>query len=299
MIVKICDFKADSINDMIGTSYAGEPRDNTFMYIGCKVAYLIECLNGSKNCLVFTETGISVPERVAENNIIVYTNTPQYDYAIFATEYDRRIQKKNRNRQYKMINGSYIGENVSIGEESYIEPGCLIDHDVVIGRNALILSGSRIRNAIIGDNFICNENAVIGDSSFTMTKDPNGNIIRIPSLGRVIIHNNVEVGACNNITSGACGDTILEDNVKLSGLIYIGHEAHIRKNTQMTPGVTVTGFVDMGENSYVGAGAQIKNRLKLGNNSFIGIGATVIRNVDDCSTVVGNPAYPLIRGENN
>ena len=297
MIVNIVDFDPDNIKNMIGSSYAGAPRDNTFMYIGRKVSYLMECVSKCRNSLVFAETGIDVPVEVSSNNTVVLTDTPQYDYALFAKAYEKRIFEKNKSRKYELINGSYIGENVSIGEGAYIEPCCFIDHDVVIGKNALILAGSRIRNAIIGDNFICNENAVIGDGSFTMTKDPQGNLIRIPSLGRVIIHNNVEVGACNNITSGACGDTIIEDNVKLSGLIYIGHEAHIRKNTQMTPGVTVTGFVDMGENTYVGAGAQIKNRLVLGDNTLIGIGATVIRNTEKSITVVGNPASPLVRKE--
>lgn len=57
---------------------------------------------------------------------------------------------------------------MKIGSDSYIEQGCLIGHDVIIGTNAVILAGSTIKNAVIGDDFFCNENAVIGSTSFTM-----------------------------------------------------------------------------------------------------------------------------------
>lgn len=281
--------------NLSGSSYAGNPKDNTFMYISHKVEYLVQELYKCKNCLIFIEKGISVPEKIQSENKIVFTDLPQYEYAVYATEFENNLNEKKRLREYKIVNGSHIGENVSIGINSYIEPGCFIDHDVCIGNNATILSGSRIRNAIIGNNFLCNENAVIGNNSFTIAEDTLGNRLRIPALGNVVIENNVEVGACDNIARGTCGSTILEDNVKLDALVHIGHEAHISKNTEITAGATIGGFVVMGEQSFVGVGAQIKNRLDVGKGSVIGMGATVIRNIDKEITVIGNPAKPLKR----
>lgn len=277
-----------------GVSYAGEPKDYTMMYISRKVSYLVSNLHGHKGCLVFTEKGIDIPDELRVSNKFVTCTNPQYEYARYATKFWKQQVQDDRNRGYVLtVDGYYIGKNVSIGDNSYIEPGVLIGHDVKIGRNALLLSGCVIKHAEIGDNFVCNENAVIGNYSFTIAEDTDGNRFRIPSLGNVIIKNNVEVGACNDIARGVCGDTILEDNVKLDGLVHVGHEAHLHKNTEVTAGVIIAGFVEMKEHSYLGINSGIKNRVMLGENCVVGMGANVTRSVNANLTVIGNPARPM------
>lgn len=280
--------------NIIGASYAGAPRNNTMMYISKKVEYLVENLTNVVECLVFVEDSIYIDSIVLEKNCIVFCKNPQLEYAKAATEFIKSTTKRN---VYRLTDeGYYLGENVRIGENACIEPNCVIGRNVIIGDNAIILSGAVIKHAIIGDNFLCNENAVIGDFSFTMAVDENGNKYRIPSLGRVIIGDNVEIGACNDVAMGACGDTIIEDNVKLDGLVHIGHEAHLHKNTEITAGAIVAGFVEMEENSYLGVNSSIKNRTHLGRNSLVGMAANVLRNVEDGAVVAGNPAKPLARG---
>lgn len=276
-----------------GASYAGNPSDGTTMFISKKVIHLLDNLKGHRDCLVFVPSGVDVPTQVKQDNGIIFCDNPQYDFAVFATELERVKWKNNCNRQYHEVNGSIIGEDVSIGDGTYIEPGCFIDHDVKIGKNGRILSGSRIREAIIGDNFICNENAVIGNASFTMAEDSNGHKIRIPALGNVIIVNNVEVGPLNDIARGTCGSTILEDHVKLDGLVHIGHEAHLHEDVEITAGVTIAGFVEIGKHGYMGVGSAVKNRINLGDNSLVGMGAVVLNDTMDHTVVVGNPARIL------
>lgn len=194
-----------------------------------------------------------------------------------------------------MLDIIFFGGGVQIGRDSCIEPGCLIGHDVVIGANAKILFGSIIKNAVIGDDFFCNEKAVIGSTSFTMYEDENGNKCRIATLGKVIIGNHVEIGACNNVAAGGCGDTIIEGHVKLDGLIHIGHEAHLHKNAELTAGIIVAGFADIGENVYVGINSSIRNRISIGSHSVIGMGSNVTKNVSSDETVIGNPARLYIK----
>lgn len=287
-LINGCEYK------IVGASYAGTPRNNTMMYISKKVEYLVENLINSRECLIFVEDNVLMDKNVIENNCIVFCKNPQLEYARVATEFINSIRKKDNN--YRLTKGGYyLGENVSIGKNAFIEPNCVIGRDVIIGDNATILSGAVIKHAIIGNNFLCNENAVIGDYSFTMAEDENGNKFRIPSLGRVLIGDNVEIGACNDVAMGACGDTIIEDNVKLDGLVHIGHEAHIFKNSVITAGAIVAGFVEIGEESYLGINTSIKNRIHLGKNSMVGMGANVLKNVDEGAVVAGNPAKPLVR----
>lgn len=279
-----------------GASYAGEPRDNTMMYITGKVAHLIENLYGHRNCLCFVENGIYVPKEISDDNAVICCDNPAYSYACFAVEVQERIRKEELTKGYKLTDaGYYIGADVRIGKNAYIEPNVLIGHGVVIGENAVIMSGSVIKHAVIGDNFLCNENAVIGDYSFTQAVDSSGNKFRIPSMGRVIIGNYVEVGACNDVAMGACGDTILEDYVKLDGLVHIGHEAHLHRNVEITAGVIVAGFVELNERSYLGVNSSIRNRISVGADAVIGMGAVVTKAVEKDTTVAGNPARSFQR----
>lgn len=277
-----------------GSSYAGAPRDNTMMYIGKKVKYLVDNLYGVKECLVFIDESISISSELKKIHCFVRSENPQLSYAEYATVFFKELFDEEKNKTYKLTEGGYyVGENVTIGKNSYIEPDVLIGHNVVIGDNAIILSGARIKHAIIGHDFFCNENAVIGDYSFTMADDNEGNRYRIPALGRVIIGDYVEIGACNDVAIGACGDTILCDYVKLDGLVHIGHEAYLGKNTEITAGVIVAGFVHMDENTYIGINSSIKNRIQLGKHCLIGMGSNVTKSVDEEITVVGNPAKPF------
>ena len=276
--------------EITGPSYIGRPVSNTFMFITKKVESSLMNLSTINNCLVFAEEGINVDRNLLKNNCFIFSKTPQLDYSKFAIEFDNMKRDINSKRKYTYQNGYYIGENVKIGDGSLIEIGCFIDHDVVIGSNCKILSGAIIRNSIIGDNVLVNERAVIGANGFNMTDDENGNKMRIPTLGQVIISNNCEIGALNNISCGIGGATFFDEYVKLDAHVHIGHDVQIGKNVEITSGCIVAGFVEIGEKSYLGVGSVIKNRIKLGEKCFIGMGAVVMKNVAPGEEVAGNPA---------
>lgn len=277
--------------DVTGASYAGAPRDGTMMYITAKVGHLIENLRGHKHCLCFVDEHADVPPELEADNAIIRCENPAYSYAEFAAEFEKEIRRGEQRYGYTLTEGGYyIGRSVTIGRNALIEPNVLIGHGVEIGDNAVILAGSVIKRAKIGDDFLCNENAVIGVNSFTMVEDDNGNRCRIPTLGRIVIGNHVEIGVCDNVAAGACGDTVIEDYVKLDALVYIGHEAHLHNNAEITAGGVVGGFADLKERAYLGINSSIRNRISIGGHCVIGMGSVVTKSVPDERTVVGNPA---------
>lgn len=294
MRFNICKLYPEHNVEIEGVSYIGNPKEYTAMYVSKKVGYLVENLRNCGNCLIFAENGIEVASDLKKNNCFIFSSNPQLEYAKFANALAGEKQKQEAQKKYILTKeGYYIGENVEIGINAYIEPECLIGHGVIIGDNARILSGCIVKNAIIGDCFVCNERAVVGAPSFTMTEDEEGNKYRIPTLGSVYIGDHVEVGTSNTICAGACGNTILEDYVKLDGLVHIGHEAHLGKNTELTAGTIIAGFAVLGENTYGGINSSIKNRISIGSNSIVGMGAAVIKDVPENVTVAGNPARIL------
>ena len=264
------------------------------MYITKKVEHLLSNLEQVEECLVFAESTIEVPEDLRGRHTFMMSDSPQKDYALFVNDLADRILDERKKRKYTLTDGGYtVGENVSIGENALIEPGAFIDHDVVIGKNAVIKAGACIKNTIAGDGFIACENCTVGTTGFTMAEDDEGNKLRIPTLGKVSIGNNVEIGALTNVSSGSAGNTLLEDNVKLDSLVHIGHDAQLGKNVEIPAGAIIGGFCVLEDGAYVGVNATVRNRIRIGKKAFIGMGAVVTKSVDDGITVVGNPAKPF------
>lgn len=272
-------------------SYIGEPSNNTAMYISKKVEHLLSNLESVNNCLIFCESTIDVPEELELKHKFVMTDNPQLEYIKHVTKLANKIENNNQKRKYRLTNeGYYIGENVKIGSNSYIEPQCLIGHDVVIGENASIRSGVKIKNTIIGNDFIAYENATIGMSGFNFSKDEDGNQIRVPSLGKVVIGNHVEVGMLTNIAVGTASNTVISDYVKTDGLVHIAHDVKIDKNVELCAGVIIGGYVSIGRDTFIGVNATLRNRVSVGNHCFIGMGSAVMRSLGDNANVLGNPA---------
>lgn len=280
--------------DIIGMSYIGAPRSNTAMFITKKVEYLISALEAVDECLIFVENGISIAKKLNEKHAFYFCDNPQLAYARFANVFAKARFEEEKKLKFSLTSGNYyVSEDVTIPKDAYIEPGCVIGPDVQIGKNAKILAGAIIRRATIGDEFVANEHAVVGANGFTMTQDDDGNKIRIPTLGRVVIGDQVEIGVHNNISCGSGGDTILEDNVKLDALVHIGHDVHLHKSVEITAGATLGGFIDAGEGAYIGIGSVLRNRITLGENSFIGMGSNITKSVEANTVVAGNPAKPF------
>jgi UDP-3-O-[3-hydroxymyristoyl] glucosamine N-acyltransferase LpxD len=279
---------------IVGVSYIGEPKPNTAMFVVKKVESLLENLKDVSECLVFAEDTIEVPDSLEARNCFVYSAYPQKRYADFVRQLSEQDQVEERARKYTLTPGGYhIGEHVQIGEGAHIEPGCIIGHGVVIGTGARICANATIKHAVIGDNFIANEGAVIGSAGFSLTKDEAGAWNRTPTLGCVVIGDDVEIGANNNISRGVAGATRIADNVKIDALVYIGHDAVLGKHVEIMAGVIVAGFVRIEERVSIGMNACIRNRITLGERCTIGMGSTVTRSVESGITVVGNPARRL------
>ncbi len=280
-----------------GASYAGRPENNTMMYVSQKAGHLVKMIRNHIGCICFVPEETDIPEDTARNNAIIKCKNPVYEYACFAKAVSDEFHGLEKNRKYTRASGGYyVGENTCIGKNADIGLNAVIGHGVRIGDDAVIMEGAVIKNAVIGNGFVCGENAVIGNQAFVMAQDYRGNNVRIPSLGHVVIGDYVEVGACSDIAAGACGDTVLEDYVKLDSLVYVGHEARLYKNAVIAAGSIIGGFAEIHEHAYLGINASIRNRIKIGKKAVAGMGAVTVKSVVESDTVAGNPAKSLFRG---
>lgn len=156
-----------------------------------------------------------------------------------------------------------IGEGASIGPFSVIGEGCCIGDNVIIGSRARLYPRVVIyRECVIGDNLIAHSGAVIGSDGFGFAME-DGRWNKIPQIGRVVIGNDVEIGANTTIDRGALNDTVIEDGVKLDNQIQVAHNVRIGAHTAIAGCVGIAGSTTIGRYCKIGGSAGILGHLQI------------------------------------
>jgi len=177
---------------------------------------------------------------------------------------------------------SYIGNYVIVGENVSIGKNCIIHPHVVI-----------YDNVEIGDNVIIHANTTIGADGFGYENDESGKYWKFPHLGKVIIGNNVEIGANTAIDKGSLSDTIIGDGTKIDNLVHIAHNVKIGKNCMIIANSMIAGSVEIEDNAWIAPSSSILNQKKIGKNALIGMASNVVKDVPSNQIVAGNPARSL------
>jgi UDP-3-O-[3-hydroxymyristoyl] glucosamine N-acyltransferase len=209
-----------------------------------------------------------------------------------------------------------IGPFCSVGPNSVIADNCRlvsnvsIGAHVSIGANALLHAGVRIGDRCkIGDRVIIQPNVVIGGDGFAFVtrepgsvesvrrtgevKDFNNEVIRIHSIGNVIIEDDVEIGAGTCIDRGTLGETRIGKGSKLDNLIQVGHNVTIGENCLIVSQVGLGGSCKIGNRSVIGGQSGIPDHVTIGNDVVIHAGSGITGHVPDKSAMIGIPAVPL------
>lgn len=172
-----------------------------------------------------------------------------------------------------------IGANVSIGNNSHIGPGCVISDDVVIGESVNLHSGVTIyKQCVLGRNVLVHAGVVIGSDGFGIAQD-EGKWVKVPQLGRVIIGDNVEIGASTTIDRGAIEDTIIGDGVKLDNQIQIGHNVRIGEHTAIAGCTGIAGSAEIGRRCTIGGMGLILGHLKIADDVHLTAQSMVTKSI--------------------
>ncbi len=157
--------------------------------------------------------------------------------------------------------GSVIGDGVSIGAGSVIHPNVCIYRDCQIGERAIIHAG-----------------AVIGADGFGFAPDA-GKWVKIPQIGRVLIGDDVEIGANTTVDRGALDDTVIGDGTKLDNQIQVGHNCVIGKNVVISGCTAIAGSVQIGDGCMIGGAAMITGHLSIVSGAVISAGTFIAKNI--------------------
>lgn len=156
-----------------------------------------------------------------------------------------------------------IESGVSLGDNVIIGAGCFIGKNTKIGNNTKLWANVSVyHNIEIGENCLIQSGTVIGSDGFGYAND-RGRWVKIPQLGRVIIGNNVEIGASTTIDRGALDDTIIHDGVIIDNQCQIAHNDQIGEHTAIAGGVIMAGSLKIGKYCLIGGASVINGHMEI------------------------------------
>jgi len=180
-----------------------------------------------------------------------------------------------------------------IGAHAVIGAGCFIGREAAIGEHTQLFANVTFHaRCRIGKRGILHSGAVIGTDGFGFAVEA-GAYIKIPQTGRVLIGDDVDIGANTTIDRGALDDTVIEDGVKLDNQIQIGHNCRIGAHTAMAGCVGVAGSAKIGSRCTFGGAAMVLGHLEIADNVHISSGSMVSRSVLEPGQYTG--FYPLAK----
>ena len=194
---------------------------------------------------------------------------------------------------------AHIGPHATVEEGARIGAGAVIGAGCFIGRGAVIGEGTQLFANVtfharceIGARGIIHSGAVIGTDGFGFANE-GGVYIKIPQTGRVMIGDDVDIGASTTIDRGALRDTVIEDGVKLDNQIQIGHNCRIGAHTAMAGCVGVAGSAIIGKYCTFGGAAMVLGHLTIADRVHISSGSMVSRSILEAGQYTG--FYPLAK----
>ncbi len=192
-------------------------------------------------------------------------------------------------RPFQTVSGP-ISETSKIGKNTIVQPNVFIGNNVHIGDNCLIHSNVSIYdNAIIGNNVIIHAGTVLGADAFYYKTRPSG-FDKLKSGGRVVIDNNVEIGACCTIDKGVSGDTFIGEGTKLDNLIQVGHDTIIGKNCLIASQVGIAGCVVIEDNVTVWGQVGMRSGIIVKKGGVLMGKAGITKSTKENTIYTGNPA---------
>lgn len=178
----------------------------------------------------------------------------------------------------------FIGENVELGENVVVGVGCVIENDVKIGNQTRLEPNVTVKHHCkIGEDCHIFSGAVIGSDGFGYAEEA-GLWLKIPQVGRVLIGNQVDIGANTTIDRGALDDTVIEDGCKFDNLIQIGHNCVIGAHTVIAGCVGIAGSAKIGKHCKIGGAAMILGHLEIVDNVTISPGSMITRSLTVADT---------------
>lgn len=185
--------------------------------------------------------------------------------------------------------GAVVEDGVVVGSGTHIGPNAVLCRNITIGSDGRIGANASLECCDIGDRVQIHPGARIGTRGFGFAMDPRGHV-ELPQLGRVVIGNDVEIGANTTIDRGMGPDTVIGDGCKIDNLVQIGHNVRLGRNCVLAGQTGIAGSAVLEDFVIAAAKVGIAGHLTVGAGTRIAAMSGVTKSIPAGSTVAGVPA---------
>ncbi|MFW5980394.1 MAG: UDP-3-O-(3-hydroxymyristoyl)glucosamine N-acyltransferase [Halanaerobiaceae bacterium] len=283
----------------------------------CRITRAGSIKNSDENTVTFAENqkylkkakksgagAVIVPENLEiKDKTIIKVKNPRLAYAkiagLFAPQpwYDPGIHhtaviadSAEIGNEVSIHPGVVVRENAVIGNKTVLGPGVIIGKEVEIGDNTLIHPQVVIeQDTTIGSRVIIQAGSVIGSDGYGYVSDETGHH-KIPQLGRVVIEDEVEIGASVTIDRAASGTTVIKEGSKIDNLVQIAHNVKVGKDNLIIAQTGIAGSSELGDRVILAGQAGVVDHVKLGDETKVATNSIVTKNTSGNMFYSGNPA---------
>jgi UDP-3-O-[3-hydroxymyristoyl] glucosamine N-acyltransferase len=265
----------------------------------------LDILEGNKSTAFIVQD--SLRDLINPRSNILFSKNPEVDFvrvtrAFYETPFLRMGYEDEKGlhvsptvqlgKNVQIMKGAVIGAGAEIGDNTWIGPNAVIGPHVVIGKDSEIHGGASIMCALMGHSVVVHPNAVIGSAGFGFIPTETG-MLDIPQIGRVIVGDDVHIGASCAIDRGGLKDTVIGSHSRLDNLVQIGHNVRIGRGCVIVSQVGIAGSTEIGDFSMIGGQVGIADHLKIGKGVKLAAKSGVMRDIEDGAVMGGSPALPI------
>jgi UDP-3-O-[3-hydroxymyristoyl] glucosamine N-acyltransferase len=190
--------------------------------------------------------------------------------------------------------GCVVGAHASIGPGSLLYPNVTLYPGVTVGADCVIHSGSVLREGtVLGDRVVLQPGVVLGGDGFGYAKDEEGRFEAVPQIGRVVVEDDVEIGANSAIDRGALGDTRIGRGTKIDNLVQVAHNCEVGEDVLIVAQAGLAGSAKVERRALLLAQAGVADHVRIGERAYVGPQSGVTADVEPGARVLGTPHEDL------
>ncbi len=187
--------------------------------------------------------------------------------------------------------GAVVGPHAAVGRGTVIGAGAVVAHHVQVGRSCYVGANATVQHTFMGDRVIVHSGVCIGQDGFGFAMGPQGHL-KVPQMGRVIVQDDVEIGAGTTIDRGTTRDTVIGEGTKIDNLVQIGHNVEIGRHCVIVGQVGISGSTILEDFVVLGGQVGIVGHVRIGMGAQIAGSSNVKDDVPAGARWAGTPAKP-------